>query len=154
MSHYEFEIAKAENRTPLFYYPFSVKAKSDLAKVLLARHFYKQTTSYYLSFRNEHMKFFNEENMKKLSGRYTFHYDDPKETEGVRISLVKQGALKTLAKQGIDGFKHFDTDKIIHAVALTEGTDFEIIIGERVEIEQPIKLTFDDIPDLMGINEV
>lgn len=152
MSHYEIEIAKAESRTPLFYYPYSVELKTDKAKKTLA-----------LFFRNrfkfeggiqpitpQDFEFVNEK-MELLSGKYTFHYNNPNETENTRLSTVKQGALRTLAGKEIYGFLQYKENVKNYGVSLAEGEDFEIIIGERVDIEQPVKLTFDDLPDLMGV---
>lgn len=155
MSRYEIEIAKAENRTPLFYYPYSVELKSELAKKTLAKYFRDMQTrgSGIRPLTTQDYELVNEENMKRLSGQCTFHYNDPNETEGVRLSIVNQRALRTLGEKEIHGFSQYKENIKSYGVHLEEGKDFGIIIGERVEIEQPVKLTFDDIPDLMGINE-
>ena len=155
MNRYQIEIAKLENRTPLFYYPYHVELKSDLARELIAKYFYQFTTSYVLSFdKQKHLKaMLTEENLKKLSGKFTFHYNNAKQTEGDRISSAKHHASKELGRRGINGFLTYAGKSNPLIGALLEGRDFEIIVGERVDIEQPQKLTFDDIPDLMGINE-
>lgn len=156
MKRYQNQIAKLENRTPLFYYPYHIELKSDLAKELVAMNFYRSTTSYILSFdKKKHVKeMLTEENLKKLSGKYEFHYNDPQETEGHRINIVKQSAPVAMGRRDILGFLGYvGKQSNSRTDALIEGRDFEIIVGERVDIEQPQKLTFDDIPDLMGINE-
>ncbi|MER2057840.1 MAG: hypothetical protein ABTA16_03385 [Niallia sp.] len=155
MNRYQIEIAKLENRTPLFYYPYHVELTSDLARKLVAAYFYRFTTSNILSFdKGKHVKeMLTEENLKKLSGKYTFHYNDPKQTEGDRISKIKHHILQGLGRKGIDGFLTYASKNNALVPLLVEGRDFEVIVGERVEIEQPQKLTFDDLPDLMGINE-
>lgn len=155
MNRYQIEIAKMENRTPLFYYPYHVELKSDLARELIAGYFYNSTTSYILSFdKKKHVKeMLTEENLKKFSGKYTFHYDDPRQTEGDRISKIKHHIPESLGRRGVNGFLTYAGKSNALVPLLVEGRDFEIVIGERVDIEQPQKLTFDDILDLMGINE-
>ena len=151
MKRFNIEVAKAESRTPLFYYPYHVVLKSDLAKFTVAKHFFSQTTSYILSMRKKDLALLTEENMKKLSGRYDFHYDDPQETEGQQIGIVRHVVPAALGRKGISGFKDYIPGLTTSVAHLVEGKDFEIVIGERVDIEQPVKLTFDDIPDLMGV---
>lgn len=155
MNRYQNQIAKLESRTPLFYYPYHIELKSDLAKELVAQYFYRSTTSYILSFdKRKHVKeMLTEGNLKKLSGKYEFHYNDPHETEGYRINLVKQSAPVAMGRRDINGFLGFAGKSNSMIDTLVEGRDFEVIVGERVDIEQPKKLTFDDIPDLMGIND-
>lgn len=155
MKRYEIEIAKLESRTPLFYYPYHIELKSDLAKEVLAAYFYKEKNSYALSFRKSMIpQLLTEENLKKLSGQYTFQYDDPNETEGQRIAMVKHAAPRVMGYKGVDGFLNFKPNtRVLLGATLEEEKDFEVVVGERVEIEQPKKLTFEDIPDLMGVNE-
>lgn len=157
MNRYQIEIAKLESRTPLFYYPYHIELKSELAKRLVGYYFFvKSKQSYPMDYNpKKHMnEVLTEENLKTLSGRYEFHYSKPKESEGDRMIQIKHGVKKGLGKRGISGFLHFaGINTPWKNDALEEGRDFEIVIGERVEIEQPKKLTFDDIPDLMGINE-
>lgn len=152
MSRYEIEVAKEEIRTPLFYYPYSVKLKSDYAKEQMAIYFRERGPLRVVT--KEDLALVNDENMKKLSGRYVFHYNDPKQTEGNRISYVHELAISNLGNSGIGTFKGLIPNVKNYGHQLTLGKDFEIIIGERVEIEQPPKkITFDDLPDLIGINE-
>lgn len=155
MSHYEIEIAKQEARTPLFYYPYSVKIKSELAKKTLALYFRNITKFEGLTpLTEKNFARVNDENLKQFSGKHEFHYNNPNETEGTRLSMVNQGALRSLAGKGIYGFAGYKENTKSYDTQLSEGRDFEIIIGERVEVEQPPKkITFDDLPDLMGINE-
>lgn len=152
MSHYEIEIAKMESRTPLFYYPYQVESKTELAKKTLAI-FFRDKFRYAGGIRPLTQQDFEfaDEKMKLLSGRYTFHYDDPQETEGQRIAAVKHSVPISLGNQRVDGFNNYVPGVTTHRSHLIEGKDFEIIIGERVEIEQSVKLSFDDIPDLMGV---
>ena len=151
MKRFNTEVAKVESRTPLFYYPYHVVLKSDLAKFAVVQYFYGQTTSYVLSVQDKDIALINEENMKKLEGVYMFHYDDLQETEGQRIAMVKGAAPRALGYKGVNGFIHFTPAVKVCGAHLQKGIDFEIVVGERVEVEQPIKLTFDDIPDLMGV---
>ncbi|WP_438316550.1 hypothetical protein [Sporosarcina sp. FA9] len=151
MKRFDKEVKKEESRTPLFYYPYHVELKSDLAKSTIAQYFYGKTTSYALSFQKKDLALLNEENMKKLTGRYVFHYKDSRETISQQIAMVKHVAPIALAHKGVNGFIHFKPGMTVHGVCLEKGKDFEIIVGERVEIEQPVKLSFDDLPDLMGV---
>lgn len=152
MRNFDVEVARRENRTPLFYYPYHIELKSDFAKFIIARYFYRKTTSYYLSFdKQKHLTLLNEENMKGLSGRHTFHYDDPQETESERISIVKHMAPVSLGRREVDGFRDYVPGVTTYNPQLREGEDFEIVVGSPVEIEQPEKITFDDLPDLMGV---
>ena len=151
MQKYKNEVAKEESRTPLFYYPYQVVLKSDLAKFTVAKYFYVKTTSYVLSMQKKDLALLNEENLKELSGVYVFHYDNPKETAEQQIAIVKHAAPIALGRRGVDGFIHFRPNTKVYDLCLEEGKDFEIVVGERVEIEQPVKLTFDDLPDLMGV---
>lgn len=154
MSLYQIKLAKEESRTPLFYYPYHIELKSEFAKYTVARYFYSKRNSYVLSMQKKDMELMlNEENLKELSGKYTFHYDDPTETEGRRIAIVMDAAPKSLGRRGINGFIQFLPNMKSYGARLEEGEDFNIIVGERVEIEQPTKLTFDDIPDLMGVED-
>lgn len=155
MNRYEIETAKIEARTPLFYYPYSVELKSEFAKETLAYHFREKIKRGPMRSLTQHdLELVNEENMKELSGKYTFHYNDPKETTGVQMGIVRAGALNALGSSGIPAFSNLAKNIMNYGKSLTEKDDFEIIIGERVEIDQPVRITFDDIPDLMGINEV
>ncbi|MFC4409431.1 hypothetical protein ACFOZY_03155 [Chungangia koreensis] len=154
MNHYELEVAKIENRTPLFYYPYSVELKSDFAREMLAVHFRdKFKRGPVRPVTQQDLALVNDENMKTVSGKIDFHYNDPKETEGTRIGIVKALAREALGNNGIDAFRQLAKNVKTYGAFLIEGKDFEIIVGERVDIEQPKKLTFDDLPDLMGINE-
>ncbi|RDW15950.1 hypothetical protein [Oceanobacillus chungangensis] len=148
MKHYEIEVAKQESRTPLFYYPYHIVLKSELAKYMVAKHFFSKTTSYVLSMKKQDLALLTDENMKDLSGRYTFHYDDPQETEGTRIAIVKDAVPGAIGRKGIDGFTHFLPGVKGYGASLEVGKDFDIVVGERVEVEQPVKLTFDDIKAL------
>lgn len=155
MNRFEIEIAKMEVRTPLFYYPYHIEIKSELAKEAIAFYFFKKTTTYELSFRKSMVpKFITEENLKDLSGQYVFHYDDSKETEWKRIEQVRNAVPKVMANRGVDGFLQYKPGvRVFGHYHLVEGKDFEVIVGDRVDIEQPNKHTFDDIPDLMGVND-
>lgn len=154
MNRYEIELAKLESRTPLFYYPYHVELKSEFAKYVIAKYFFSKTTSYVLSMKKKDVDvFLNEENMKELSGKYVFHYEDPQEVEGERIAIVKHAAPIALGRRGFVGFRQFQPGVKSYGASFEEGQDFEIIVGERVEIEQPVKLTFDDLPDLMGVED-
>lgn len=151
MNRYEIETAKLEARTPLFYYPYNVELKSKYAKEQMALHLREDGPLRAIT--QKDLALVNDENMKKLSGRYVFHYNDPKETEATRISYVREGAISGLGRSGISLFKQLLPNVRNYGPQLEVGKDFEIIVGERVEIEQPVKLTLNDIPDLMGINE-
>lgn len=154
MNRYEIEVSKLEARTPLFYYPYSVELKSDFAKEMLAIHFRNIIhVGPVRPVTQQDLALVNDENMKGLTGNYTFHYDDPKETEGTRMGLVRAGAINSLGNKGISAFRQLAKNVKTYGIYLQEGKDFEIIIGKRVEIEKPVKLTFDDLPDLMGVNE-
>jgi len=155
MNRYEIETAKLEARTPLFYYPYSVELKSEFAKETLAYHFREKFKRGPMrSLTQQDLELVNDENLKELSGKHVFHYNDPKETEGVQMGIVRVGALNALGCKGIPAFNNYKKDAKNYGKSLIEDTDFKIIVGERVEIEQPVKITFDDVPDLMGINEV
>lgn len=154
LTTYKNEIAKAESRTPLFSYPYYIVLKSKKAEWLIASYFYKRKTSYFLGMREKDVaEMLSEENMKGLSGEYIFHYDDPLETEFERMNRVKHSAPVGLARRRIEGFEGYLPGTKFYGQHLIEGIDFEVVVGERVDIEQPEKLTFDDIPDLMGIDE-
>lgn len=71
----------------------------------------------------------NEENMKKLSGRYVFHYNDPKQTEGNRISHVHELAISNLGNSEIRAFKGLNPGVTTYGHQLKLGKDFEIIIA-------------------------
>ena len=154
MLMYEIEIAKLESRTPLFYYPYHIELKSTKAKWLIAAHFYKRTTSYFMGMEEKDVEqMLSEENLKGLSGKYIFHYDDPTETEMNRINKVKHSAPISLARSGFNAFANTLPDVKFYGNYLIEGKDYKVVVGERVDIEQPTKLTFDDLPDLMGVED-
>ena len=150
MNRYEMEIAKLENRTPRFYYPYSVKAKSDYAKNVLAIYF-RNSIRLYAVTKEELAQV--DEKMKEFSGEYVFHYNDPKETESARKEQVRTGALNKLGDVYIFPPGPGAKGIIKSGDILTRGKDFEIYVGDRVDIQQPKKLTFDDLPDLMGIEK-
>lgn len=155
LTAYKNKIAELESRTPLFYYPYHIELKSKKARWDVASYFYRMKTSNFLSMEEKDVtEMLNEENMRSLSGKYVFHYDDPTETEFDRINKVKHSSPIALARRGILGFQSYLPDTKFYGNHLFEEKDFIVVVGERVEIEQPDKkITFDDIPDLMGIDD-
>ncbi|MDN7246099.1 hypothetical protein [Planococcus shenhongbingii] len=89
---------------------------------------------------------------KQLKGRYVFHYDDPKETELQEIKIVKDGTIRNLAFQGVQGMTHHDVKSRTLILdlkgrkvktQLEQGDELEV--GKRTMIESVQELTFDDI---------
>lgn len=150
MKRYEREIANLEANTPQFYYPYSVKVKSDYGRELLVLYFRKNGPMRTITKQELNDV---DENMKVFSGEYVFHYNDPAQTEDERKSYVRAGALNHLGRVEFAPFQGLSEERKNHVRILEEGKDFEICIGDRVDIQQPKTLTFDDLPDLMGIEK-
>lgn len=94
---------------------------------------------------------------KQLKGHYVFHYNEPKETELQEIEIIKDGAIRNFAFQGVLGTTHRDIKSrtLIFGlkgrkvkIQLEHWNDYEIEVGKRTVIESVQELTSDDIKDL------
>lgn len=150
MNRYEMKIAKLEARTPQFYYPYSVRLKTDFAKEMIVLHLIRNGRLGSVT-KNELDQI--DEKTKEFSGKYVFHCNDPELTEENIKEQVRTGALNSLSSYAFfpNGPNYEHVRK--YGALLRNGEDYEICIGDRVDIQQPKKLTFDDLPDLMGIEK-
>src|SRR5690606_13326950 len=94
MNRYEMEIAKLEARTPQFYYPYSIKLKTDFAKEMIVVHLIRKGPLGPVT-KNELNQV--EERTKEFSGKYVFHHNDPEQTDETIKEQVRNGALNNLS---------------------------------------------------------
>jgi hypothetical protein len=150
MFDYEIEIARREQLFHFYSYPYKVVPISDRAK----QSFYV----YMLPTRGPLMpitgkmisEVVTEENLARypFSGKLTFVYDDPKQTESTRIEMARMHAIWSMANSGVDGFSHPDLRIKSYVAVLTEGIDYRIEIGDKIVYKRPAELSYDVIKAL------
>lgn len=151
MFAFEIEIAERELLNPLFSYPYKVVPLSEQAKL----NFYE-----YLKPRGPLMPIIHqritevltEKNLARYPfvGKREFYYNNTRQTESVRIEMVKQLAILNLTRSDVAGFSH--KDSIITTIggyaSLVEGVDYRIEIGDKVTYPEPAELNYDGIKAL------
>jgi hypothetical protein len=146
MSTFEVEVQKREKLYPLFSYPYQVIPLTDQAKIAFAL-FKKDRGPIEGNYANLIKKYLKADKVP-FKGQATFCYEDPKETEENLISSVKELANFNMAERSVPGISSPLSGKRTYYVALTEGEDYKIEVGEKIVHEQPKILSFDDIKAL------
>ena len=151
MFDYEIEIARREQ---LFYYysypykvvPLSVSAKQNFYLYML------RNNSRPLSPITPKMisEVVTEENLSlhPFSGKFALCYDDPKQTESVRIEMARNHAIWSMARARVSGFTHQDVVIKTFTAVLTEGVDYRIEVGDKIVYDRPGELSYDVIKAL------
>jgi hypothetical protein len=150
MFPFQKEIQKIEQLSAVCSYPYKVIPLSEEAKfysvVYLKR---KKSSGLKLPLSKQDYALLDDEALSShpFSGQLTFYYDDPKESEEARHQLVKQHAVRNMARSRVKGFSS-DVTTSVQSKFLKEGKDYEIQVGDKVVHQQGKELTFDDIKPL------
>ncbi|MCM3637731.1 hypothetical protein M3152_08350 [Sporosarcina luteola] len=145
MRAFERQVAELECHNVLFSYPYQVKPITDQAIAFFAIHgrdggpIPKNKTEFEKNLKLDRYPF---------KGSRAFYYDDPNESEDERIKSTKNLAVLNMADRHVPGIYHIKSIGKNPYIALTEGTDYEIEVSEKIVHEQPKKLSFDDIKAL------
>lgn len=150
MFDYEIEIARREQLFHYYSYPYKVVPISERAKqsfyiyMLPTRGPLRPITAKMIS------EVVTEENLARhpFTGKLSFFYDDPKQTESTRIEMARMHAIWSMAKSRVEGFSHKDVWIKSYTAALIEGTDYRIEIGEKIVHKRPAELSYDVIKAL------
>lgn len=150
MFDYEIEIARREALFPFYSYPYKVVPISENAKLS----FYVRmlpTNGMLLPVTAKMLAtVVTEENLARhpYSGKLTFFYDDPKQTERTRIEMARLHAVWSMANARVGGFSHESIQVSGGIAALKEGVDYRIEIGEKIVYKRPGELSYDVIKAL------
>ncbi len=150
MYSYEIEIARREQLYPFYSYPYKVVPISENAKLsfyirmLPSNGMLLPVTAKMLA------EVVTEEKLAchPYSGKLTFFYDDPNQTESTRIEMARMHAIWSMANARIGGFSHESIQVSGGIAALTEGVDYRIEIGDKIVYPVPGELSYDVIKAL------
>jgi hypothetical protein len=150
MFAFEIEIAKREQLNLRFKYPYKVVPLSERAK-LIAYRYLKTGSGFDMNTTNKMIaEVLTEENLARypFTGKMAFFYNDTKETDSVRVQIVKDLAIWGLSRSRVEGFDHRDSFVISKVAPLVEGIDYRIEIGDKVTYPEPAELNYDGIKAL------
>ena len=150
MFAFEIEIAKREQLNLRFEYPYKVIPLSERAK-RIAYKYLKMGNGFDFNTTNKMIsEVLTEKNLARypFTGKMAFFYNDTKETESVRVQMVKDLAIWGLARSHVEGFSHKNSGIISNAASLVEGVDYRIEIGDKTSYPEPAALNYDGIKAL------
>ena len=150
MFAFEIEIAKREQLNLRFSYPYKVVPLSERAKFNFYNHL-KTGSGLQLPVTNKMIaEVLTEENLARypFGGKMDFYYNDTKETESVRVQMVKELAIWNLSNRRVGGFDHKNSGVISKVASLVEGVDYRIEIGDKTSYPEPAELNYDGIKAL------
>lgn len=150
MFGYEIEIARREALFPFYSYPYKVVPLSENAKLSFYVRMLKKSSMQLPVTAKMLSEVVTEENLSlhPFSGKLTFFYDDPKQTESTRIEMARKHAVRNLAEGRVSGFNYQDSGIKTYVADFTEGVDYRIEIGEKIVHEIPGELSYDVIKAL------